>query len=117
MALVGVKYIIKDMDIVVCPWVGSQPVFTTIHFHANQIRRRVVAHAGLCVPEVPVEAKYATSSKYAIKDPDDETGPDEDVPFAIDENLDVVVHRPERDYGQDDMGDEKNLVVCASNTI
>lgn len=85
--------------------------------HAHEVRDRVVANGSLGVPELPVKRENAEDAEHAVKDPDGEAGPDEDVPFSVGEDLDVVVHRPESCDGEDDVGDEEDFVVGSANTV
>lgn len=92
--LMYVQGVVQDIDVVVCTGLGRKLISWHRYRHMHKIRGWIIADNGLGVPEFPVESQDTSSAEYAVRDPDKETRPYEDVPFAVCEDLDMVIHRP-----------------------
>ena len=112
-----IEGIVQNVDIIVCARPRRDPVPRHWYIHAHQVRRRIIADDSLGVPELPIECHDAEDAKHAVEDPNEETWPDEDVPFTIGENLDMVIHRPEGCDRQCDVRNKKELVVGSADAV
>lgn len=117
MILVYVKGVIQDVNVVVCAWLRRDLVPRHRHYHAHQIRCWIVADGGLGIPELPVKGQDTSAAESTIEDPDEETGPDEDVPFTVSKDLNMVVHGPEGCDRQCDVCDKEELVMGSAYPV
>ncbi len=112
-----VQWIVPHIDVVVCARLRRYPVPWHWYSHAHQVGSRVIADESLGIPKFPIESQDTQSAEGAVKDPDEKTWPDEDVPFTIREDFDMIVHRPKRCDRQHNVRDEEEFVVGSADTI
>ena len=112
-----IQWVVQDVDVVVCTWLRYDAVPQHGDVHAHQVGDWVVADGGLGVPELPGKREDTEEAQSTVENPDEEARPDEDVPFPVGEDLDMVVHGPESGDGEDDVGDEEDFVVGSTDTV
>lgn len=87
-----VEWVVQHIYVVVCARLWCNPVPRHWYIHTYQVRCWIVRNNSLGVPELPVECHNAKTAQHTVEYPNDETRPNENVPFAISEDLNVVVH-------------------------
>lgn len=70
MALVRVKQIVQDMNIVVSPGSWLQPGVLARNSKAHEMRVLIVRCSSFRVPEPHIKSQYTKAAKEAVKEPE-----------------------------------------------